>query len=121
MCDTIIRCLLYVRHAVHTGEDPGAGVFHTGAPVLLYFGPMLTECLEQVTLSPHASVSSAVNGYRLMYKVKSHYSSKSVPMVWPPELWRKGTTQVGSPATHCSPLLGRSDQEVVHGVTPSLS
>lgn len=121
MCDTIIRCLLYVRHAVHTGEDPGALVLHTGAPVLLYFGPMLTECLEQVTLSPHASVSSAVNGYRLMYKVKSHYSSKSVPMVWPPELWRKGTAQVGSPATHCGPLLGRSDQEVVLGVTPSLS
>lgn len=106
---------------MHTGEDPGAGVLPTGAPVLLYFGPMLTECLEQVTLSPHASVSSAVNGYRLMYKVRSHYSSKSVLMVWPPELWKKGTAQVGSPVTHCGPLLGRSDQEVVLGVTPSLS
>lgn len=61
---------------MHTGEDPGAGVLPTGAPVLLYFGPMLSECLEQVTLSPHASVSPAVNGYRLMYRL-DHTTAQS--------------------------------------------
>lgn len=73
----------------------------------------------------------------LVYKVRSLCNSKSVvPMVWPPELWRKGTLQVGSPAAQCPhlhtglrvlpvfltghrcPFSGRSDEEAVLGSRP---